>query len=108
MNIRNMRTRMGTRGIILYPVGHLPLLSPEYKYESCEVSEHQNRASINAFSLCLLTHPAYNRHILGVDSHRKNKSYQSKKQDIFLKMYEIPRWVYETPPTLYEILQTLL
>ena len=47
--IRNMRTRMSTRGILLYPVEHLPLLSPEYKYESCEVSEHQNRASINAF-----------------------------------------------------------
>ena len=36
----------------LYPVGHLPLLSPEYKYESCEVSEHQNRALINAFLIC--------------------------------------------------------
>ena len=40
--------------------------------------------------LCLLTHPAYNRHIHGMDSHRKSKSYHTKKQIIFLKMYETP------------------
>ena len=44
---------IGTRGIILYPVGHLSLLSPECT-EICEISKCQNRASINAFLICLL------------------------------------------------------
>ena len=38
----------------LYPVGHLPLLSPETNIEICEISECQNKASINAFLICLL------------------------------------------------------
>ena len=37
----------------LYPVGHLSLLSPECT-ETCEIPRSQNRASINAFLICLL------------------------------------------------------
>ena len=52
-HIRKRRTKIGTRGIILYPVGHLSLLSLKIP-ESCEVSKCQNRALINAFLICLL------------------------------------------------------
>ena len=40
MCIRKWRTIIGTRGITLYPVGHLPLLSSMNIFESCEVSDH--------------------------------------------------------------------
>ena len=37
----------------LYPVEHLSLLSPECT-ETCDISDSQNRALINAFLICLL------------------------------------------------------
>ena len=45
------------------PAGHLTLLSSEYDYESCEVSNHQNKASINAY-ICNMSvnPPSKNRH----------------------------------------------
>ena len=46
----------------LYPVGHLPLLSPETDFETCDISTRQNKASINAFLICLLPSAADVRH----------------------------------------------
>ena len=45
----------------LYPVGHLSLLSPECT-ETCDISDSQNRALINAFLICLLPSAADVRH----------------------------------------------
>ena len=46
----------------LYPVGHLSLHCSEDIAEICEISEHQNGASINAFLICLLPQPIMCRH----------------------------------------------
>ena len=45
------------------PAGHLTLLSSEYDYESCEVSNRQNKASVNAY-ICNMSvnPPSKNRH----------------------------------------------
>ena len=62
----------------IHTKGHLPLSC----FGCVKISGFQiTKTSANKrLLLCLLTHPAYNRHIHGMDSHRKSKSYHTKKQ----------------------------
>ena len=89
-HIRKRRTKIGTRGIILYPVGHLSLLSLKIP-ESCEVSKCQNRALINAFLICLL--PSAN------DVRHPRRRFTVQNYNFFLN---IPNYKYKKMPLISE------
>ena len=58
----------------LYPVGHLSLLS-SYQVEICEISISQNKASINAFLICLLPSANDVQTSLSAGSRRKGSTF---------------------------------
>ena len=71
---------------ISYPVGHLSLLSPETDFETCDISTRQNRASINAFLICLLPSACDVRHPLGAGSRCKGTT---KFSDVQIKIANV-------------------